>query len=54
MILPMTTVARTGLPRAYTPAHLTGKILASQADIRGEHKIATVVVAGIEGVRALR
>jgi class 3 adenylate cyclase/tetratricopeptide (TPR) repeat protein len=54
MILPITTAARTGLPRAYTPAHLTGKILASQADIRGEHKIATVVVAGIEGVRALR
>jgi DNA-binding winged helix-turn-helix (wHTH) protein/class 3 adenylate cyclase/predicted ATPase len=41
-----------GPPRAYTPAYVASKILASQREIVGEHKIATVLVASIEAGQA--
>ncbi|HEY7495947.1 MAG TPA: AAA family ATPase, partial [Candidatus Tectomicrobia bacterium] len=39
-------------PRAYTPPYVASKILASQQGIVGERKVATVLVASIEGGQA--
>src|SRR5262249_41044613 len=36
-------------PRSYTPAHLTGKILASRAALEGERKQVTVLFADVKG-----
>jgi len=41
-------------PKAYTPTHLATQILARQQEVIGERKYATVLVAGLDGVQALR
>ncbi|MGH8069558.1 MAG: AAA family ATPase [Candidatus Entotheonellia bacterium] len=41
-------------PRAYTPAYVANKILASQQEIVGERKVATVLVASVEGGTAVQ
>jgi DNA-binding winged helix-turn-helix (wHTH) protein/class 3 adenylate cyclase len=48
--VPVPLDVRAAPPRAYTPAYVASKILASQQGIVGEHKVATVLVASIEGV----
>ena len=52
--VPITPEARTGPPGAYTPAPLASKIFANRMGMIGERKYATVVVAGIDGLQALR
>ncbi len=48
------TTARTGPPRAYTPAHLAARILPGQQGLVGERKLVTVLAVSVEGLRALR
>jgi len=40
-------------PRAYTPAHLTEKILATRAALEGERKQVTVLFADLKGFMEL-
>ena len=47
--VPVPLDVRSAPPRAYTPAYVASKILASQQGIVGERKVATVLVASIEG-----
>jgi DNA-binding winged helix-turn-helix (wHTH) protein len=50
--VPVPLDVRPAPPRAYTPAYVASKILASQQGIVGERKAATVLVASIEGAYA--
>src|SRR5262249_44954630 len=53
-IVSVPTTARTGPPRAYTPAHLAARILPGQQRLVEERKLVTVLAVSVEGLRALR
>src|SRR2546425_12314801 len=53
-VVSVPTTARTGPPRAYTPAHLAARISPGQPGLVGERKLVTILAVSVQGLRALR